>query len=118
MWLRPAVHDELWYNQAQVGPLNGLSAFERHNRTTGAMGMIAQSVAEILGRHVTLSVQSIDRMYLNVYIPKLQSELGVVGFFKHHRDQPRPSAALMSPNFHGIDGLVPTYVRDKPWVEW
>jgi hypothetical protein len=58
--------------------------------------MIAQSVADILGRHVTLAVEGIDRMYLNVYVPRLQSERGVVGFFREHRDQPLPSAALMS----------------------
>ena len=59
--------------------------------------MIAQSVAEILGRHVTLPVESIDGMYLNVYVPKLQTEPGVVGFFRHHGGQPLPSAALLSP---------------------
>ena len=59
--------------------------------------MIAQSVADILGRHVKLSVEGIDRMYLNAYVPRLQCERGVVGFFREHRGQPLPSAALMSP---------------------
>jgi hypothetical protein len=59
--------------------------------------MIAQSVADILGQHVKLSVEGIDRMYLNVYVPRLQTERGVVWFFREHRGQPLPSAALMSP---------------------
>ena len=59
--------------------------------------MIAQSVADILGRHVRLAVEGIDRMYLNIYVPQLQSERGVVRFFREHRGQPLPSAALMSP---------------------
>jgi hypothetical protein len=59
--------------------------------------MIAQSVADILGHHVKLSVEGIDRMYLNVYVPKLQHELGIVGFFRGHRGNPVPSAALMAP---------------------
>ena len=59
--------------------------------------MIAQSVADILNHHVTLSVEGIDRMYLNVFVPKLQHETGIVGFFRHHRGQPLPSAALMQP---------------------
>jgi hypothetical protein len=59
--------------------------------------MIAQSVADILSHHVMLSVEGIDRMYLNVYVPLLQSELGVVRFFRDHRGQPLPSAALMQP---------------------
>ncbi len=59
--------------------------------------MIAQSVAEILTNHVKLSVEGIDRMYLNVYVPRLQTEQGIVWFFREHRGQPLPSAALMSP---------------------
>ena len=59
--------------------------------------MIAQSVADILGRHVRLAVEGIDRMYLNIYVPRLQSERGVVRFFREQRGQPLPSAALMSP---------------------
>jgi hypothetical protein len=59
--------------------------------------MIAQSVADILHHHVKLSVEGIDRMYLNVYVPWLQTEQGVVQFFRGHRGQPLPSAALMSP---------------------
>ena len=60
--------------------------------------MIAQSVADILGDHVKLSVEGIDRMYLNIYVPRLQTEQGVVWFFRDHRGQPLPSAALMSPS--------------------
>lgn len=59
--------------------------------------MIAQNVAEIVSRHVKLTVEGIDRMYLNVFVPGLQYEQGIVGFFRDHRGQPLPSAALMSP---------------------
>src|SRR5258707_6605718 len=59
--------------------------------------MIAQSVAEIVSRHVKLTVEGIDRMYLNVYVPGLQYELRIVRFSREHRGQPLPSAALMSP---------------------
>jgi hypothetical protein len=59
--------------------------------------MIAQSVAEIVSRHVKLTVEGIDRMYLNVFVPGLQYEPGIVRFFREHRGQPLPSAALMSP---------------------
>src|SRR3989441_1519962 len=59
--------------------------------------MIAQSVAEIINRHVKLTVEGIDRMDLNVYVPGLQYERGIVRFFREHRGQPLPSAALMSP---------------------
>src|SRR6267378_1448865 len=59
--------------------------------------MIAQSVAEIVSRHVKLTVEGIDRMYLNVFVPGLQYEQGIVHFFREHRGQPLPSAALMRP---------------------
>ncbi len=58
---------------------------------------IASSVAQILEKHVTLEVESIDRMYLNVYVPRLQWEQGVVGFFQNHLGQPVASSALMAP---------------------
>src|SRR5437660_8142344 len=77
--------------------MNGLDACKRQNRTTGAGTMIAQSVADILSHHVKLAVEGIDRMYLNVFVPRLQHEVGIVGFFREHRGQPLPSAALMQP---------------------
>jgi hypothetical protein len=58
---------------------------------------IPRSVAEILREHVTLVVECIDRMYLNVYVPRLQAEHGVAGFFRYHRGQPFASSALMEP---------------------
>src|SRR5205085_8676152 len=39
---------------------------------------VPRSVAEVLAEHVTLEVEGIDRMYLNVYVPGLQREQGVV----------------------------------------
>jgi hypothetical protein len=38
---------------------------------------LPRSVAEILREHVTLEIEGIDRMYLNVYVPQLQREGGV-----------------------------------------
>jgi hypothetical protein len=73
--------------------MNGLNAFERQYRTTGAGTMIAQSVADI--RHVKLSVEGIDPMYLNIYVPQLQREQGIVWFFRVHRGLPVPSVAVM-----------------------
>ena len=42
--------------------------------------MIAQNVAERLADHVRLTVEAIDRMYLNVYVPRLQCTYGAVSF--------------------------------------
>ena len=39
---------------------------------------LPQSVSEVLRDHVVLENESIDRMYLNVYVPQLQRGAGVV----------------------------------------
>src|ERR1700692_4554709 len=74
--------------------------------------MIAQSVADILGDHVKLTVEGIDRMYLNVYVPRLQTEQGVVWFFREHRGQPLSSAALMSPMSRGFVAKLEGFVAE------
>ena len=58
---------------------------------------IPRSVAEILSEHVTLELEGIDRMYLNVYVPRLQREAGVAGFFRFHRGHRFASSVLMDP---------------------
>jgi hypothetical protein len=58
---------------------------------------VPRSVAEVMRNHVTLEVESIDRMYLNAYQPKLQAEKQAACFFRFHRGQPVASSALMGP---------------------
>src|SRR6266403_3005026 len=58
---------------------------------------VAHSVADVLSSKVELEVECIDRMYLNVYVPQLQHDRGVVGFFRYHRGHTFASSALMKP---------------------
>src|SRR5271170_4791059 len=58
---------------------------------------VPRTVAEVIREHVTLEVEGIDRMYLNVYQPKLQHDRGVITFFRYHRKLPVVSSALMEP---------------------
>src|ERR1700688_5004219 len=58
---------------------------------------IPQSAAEVIREHVSLEVEGIDRMYLNVYVPALQREGGVASFFRFHRGYRFASSALMDP---------------------
>ena len=53
------------------------------------------TAAEILKDHVTLEVECIDRIYLNGYIPTLQTGDNLVTFLAKHRNQPIPSPALL-----------------------
>ena len=65
---------------------------------------IPQTVTEILRDHVTLEVESIDRMYLNLYVPKLQYEGGIASFFRYHRGATFASSALMAPMTASVCG--------------
>jgi hypothetical protein len=58
---------------------------------------VARSVADVLDDHVVFEVESIDRMYLNVWQPRLAYGGGVQGFFVGHRGYHYASAALMDP---------------------
>jgi hypothetical protein len=66
-------------------------------RSTGAMMTLACSAADVLADHVTFEVESIDRMYLNVWQPRLAYGGGVSGFFVGHRGHEYASTALMDP---------------------
>jgi hypothetical protein len=54
------------------------------------------TVAELLQQHVTLTVESFDRIYLNGYLPKLQTAGQLVNFLTEHRGNPIPSPALLN----------------------
>ena len=58
---------------------------------------IAQSVGEILQGHVTLELECLDRLYLNVYVPQLQYAGGVAAFLKARRGATVVSTALVKP---------------------
>ena len=40
------------------------------------------SVAELQKEHVVMELESIDRIYLNAYVPQLTTEAGVAGFVR------------------------------------
>jgi hypothetical protein len=58
---------------------------------------LPRTVADVLSQHVVFEVESIDRMYLNVYQPRLTYGGGVAGFFVAHRGNRYTSTALMDP---------------------
>jgi hypothetical protein len=58
---------------------------------------VARSVADVLRDHVTLELEGIDRMYLNVYVPLLQTVGGTVWYLREHRKQPYASTAAVAP---------------------
>jgi hypothetical protein len=74
---------------------------------------LARSVADVLSDHVTLEIESIDRMYLNLYVPKLQYESGIVGFFRGHLGYTFASSALMDPITKGFVNDIEHFCDDE-----
>src|SRR3982750_3382925 len=74
---------------------------------------VPRRVAEVLSEHVTLEVEGIDRMYLNVYVPGLQREQGVAGFFRFHRGHQFVSSALMDPISKSFVAALEGYARQE-----
>ena len=58
---------------------------------------LPRTTADVLSEHVVFEVESVDRMYLNVYQPKLQYGGGVSAFFVGHRGYKYASSVLMAP---------------------
>jgi hypothetical protein len=74
---------------------------------------IPRSVADVIHNHVTLEVEGIDRMYLNVYQPKLQMEKGAACFFRFHRKQPVASSSLMGVMTNAFLQQVDAFIEEQ-----
>ena len=71
--------------------------------------MIRKSVAEILDDHVTFEVEAIDRMYLNAYVPSLQTGGGLVYFLKTQLGVRVPSTVMVAPIGRRLKGCAILY---------
>src|ERR1700730_4648061 len=58
---------------------------------------IARSIADVLRNHVVLKYEAIDRMYLNVYVPHLQTVGATVGYLRVHHGQRFASTTAVAP---------------------
>src|SRR6516165_8933227 len=71
---------------------------------------IARSVADVIRDHVVLEYEAIDRMYLNVYVPTLQTVGGMLGYLQVHRGQRFASTTAVAPMteafIHNIEQFV------------
>ena len=61
------------------------------------------TVNDVLDGHVALDIECLDRIYLNAYVPILQTSAQVVAFLSGHLGFPFPSPAL----FRQIGRAVP-----------
>ncbi|SCL36174.1 hypothetical protein GA0070624_5478 [Micromonospora rhizosphaerae] len=84
------------------------------------MGARVVTVNEVLDGHVALDIQCLDRVYLNAYVPKLQTSFQVVAFLSGHRGFPFPSPALFNQIGQRLRRAVASYAEanDIPWVRF
>ena len=71
------------------------------------------SVASVISEHVAFELQSIDRLYLNVYVPQLQREGGVAAFFRFHRGHVFASSALMEPISRNFVARLESFAKEQ-----
>ncbi len=74
---------------------------------------IAQSVGEILREHVTLELESLDRLYLNVYVPQLQYAGGVAAFLKTQRGAKVVSTVLIKPMTEAFVAAIKGFAQQQ-----
>ncbi len=74
---------------------------------------IARSVADGLRDHVALELEAIDRMYLNVYVPTLQTVGAVVGYLRVHRGQRFASTTAVMPMTETFVRNIEQFVNDE-----
>src|SRR5664279_4259109 len=81
---------------------------------------IARSVADVLAEHVVFEVECIDRMYLNVYVPKLQHPGGLLGYVQRQLDLPIASTAPLAKITDRFSSAVHRFAEreDIPWVDF
>ena len=75
--------------------------------------MIRKNVAEILHDHVTFELEAIDRMYLNAYVPALQTGGGLVYFLKTQLGVRVPSTVMVAPMSQQFVAAIERFVKTE-----
>lgn len=81
---------------------------------------LARSVADVLAEHITFEVECIDRMYCNVYQPRLQHVGGVVGYVQQHLGLPIASTAPLAAISDRFVKQIHTFAKANriAWVDF
>ena len=84
------------------------------------MGARVVTVNEVLGGHVKLDIECLDRVYLNAYVPILQSSGQVVAFMTQHLGLPIPSPAIFDKIGQKFRRAVASFAEANgiPWVRF
>src|SRR6201996_5960799 len=78
------------------------------------------TVNDMLDGHVALDIECLDRIYLNAYVPILQTSSQVVAFLSGHRGFPFPSPALFRQMGDRFRRSVMSFAdaNDIPWIRF
>jgi hypothetical protein len=78
------------------------------------------TVNDVLDGHVALDIECLDRVYLNAYVPILQTSSQVVAFLSGHLGFPFPSPALFRQMGDRFRKAVISFAdaNDIPWVRF
>ena len=73
--------------------------------------MVATSVAKLLERRVVFELECIDRMYLNLYVPGLQTPEGMVGFLRRQPGVRVYSTNAIAPMTNAFVSSIERFVK-------
>ena len=78
------------------------------------------TAGDLLDGHAVLDIECLDRVYLNAYVPILQSSGQVVAFMTQHLGMPIPSPALMEKIGTKFRRAVDSFASANgiPWVKF
>ena len=81
---------------------------------------VARGVADVLAEHTVFEVECIDRMYLNVYQPRLQYAAGLVGYVHRQLGLPIASTAPLAGISDRFARAVHRFAETEgiPWVDF
>ena len=74
---------------------------------------LPQTVAEVLDKHVVLEVESIDRMYLNAIVPRLQITEGAARFIRHQKKAQVASTNAVEPMTRAFVGNIGRFAEQN-----
>ncbi len=80
---------------------------------TEAQSKQPQTVSEVLRKHVVLEVESIDRMYLNVIVGRLQILEGALRFIRQQRKARVLSTNAVEPMTRAFVQAIEQFVKDE-----
>src|SRR5437763_13953861 len=74
---------------------------------------LPRSVADVLAEHVVFEGESIDRMYLNAYVPGLQYAAGLVPYVHQQLGLPTASTAPLAKITNAFTATGHRFARDQ-----